>query len=107
MAAPPAARSVSANAAPSARPSVPSARSARLSTAMADGIQRIQAIAPGVHALGERGDALRREAEDAAEGMRVAHDSAAAVAAFLEQAQPVLEELRKVSERTAQAGGGG
>ncbi len=84
-----------------------SARSARLSTAMADGIQRIQAIAPGVHALGERGDALRREAEDAAEAMRVAHDSAAAVAAFLEQAQPVLEELRKVSERTAQAGGGG
>lgn len=83
-----------------------SARSARLSTAMADGIQRIQAIAPGVHALGERGDALRREAEEAAEAMRVAHDSAAAVAAFLEQAHPVLEELRAAAERGARAAGG-
>jgi methyl-accepting chemotaxis protein len=84
-----------------------SARSARLSAAMAEGIQRIQAIAPGVHALGERGDALRREAEEAAEAMRAAHDSAASVAAFLEQARPVLEELRTLSERNAQAAAGG
>jgi hypothetical protein len=74
---------------------------------MAEGIQRIQAIAPGVHALGERGDALRREAEEAAEAMRAAHDSAASVAAFLEQARPVLEELRTLSERNAQAAAGG
>ena len=83
-----------------------SARSARLSAAMAEGIQRIQSIAPGVHALGERGDALRREAEEAAEAMRAAHDSAAAVSAFLEQARPVLDELRTLAERGARAAGG-
>ena len=70
-----------------------SARSSRLSTAMAEGAQRIQSIGPRLRALGEDSDALRREGEEIAEEVRKAHDDAQAVAKFLETAAPTLADL--------------
>jgi chromosome segregation ATPase len=70
-----------------------SARSSRLSTAMAEGAQRIQSLGPRMRALGEDGDALRREGEEIAEEARKAHDDALAVAKFLETAAPMVADL--------------
>ncbi len=70
-----------------------SARSSRLSTAMAEGAQRIEALGPRLRTLGEDGDLLRREGEEISDEVRKAHDEALAVAKFLEAAAPAVAEL--------------
>ena len=79
-----------------------SARSARLSASMAEGIQRIQSIGPRVRALGERGEELRAEGEAIAAALREAQAAAAAVSAFLADCGPALRDVR---ERAAEAAG--
>lgn len=84
-----------------------SARSSRLSTAMAEGAQRIQAVVPRLRALGEDGDAMRREGEEVAEEVRKAHDEALAVAKFLETAVTMVAELGRQAEQLRESAGHG
>ncbi|MFO0963924.1 MAG: methyl-accepting chemotaxis protein [Phycisphaerales bacterium] len=71
-----------------------SERSARLSTAMAESVRRLEGIGPRLRAVSERSSQFRREGESMQADLRVSEEAAAELRGFLEGFEETLAELR-------------